>query len=132
MQDGVAERPLDHAAVKTAEKSPLTPRNERRMKELLEALCDPTRVKIVRALRETTLPGGDLPMLRTGAAPPRASTSRCCPTSAAWCQREPGTSSATRSSTRSAGGQVIEKPVGAVDQMELIGGGAGDELSAGV
>ena len=30
------------------------------MKELLEALCDPTRVKIVRALRETTLAAGDL------------------------------------------------------------------------
>ena len=52
MQDGIPERPLDPAAVKTAEKSLLTPRNERRMKELLEALCDPTRVKIVRALRE--------------------------------------------------------------------------------
>ena len=60
MQDGVPERPLDPAAVKTAEKSLLTPRNERRMKELLEALCDPTRVKIVRALRETTLAAGDL------------------------------------------------------------------------
>ena len=35
MQDGVPERPLDPAAVKTAEKSLLTPRNERRMKELL-------------------------------------------------------------------------------------------------
>src|SRR6266702_565258 len=60
MQDGVPERPLDPAAVKTAEKSLLSPRNERRMKELLEALCDPTRVKIVRALRETTLAAGDL------------------------------------------------------------------------
>ena len=58
MQDGIPERPLDPAAVKTAEKSLLTPRNERRMKELLEALCDPTRVKIVRALRETTLAAG--------------------------------------------------------------------------
>src|SRR5256885_17105837 len=60
MQDGVPERPLDPAAVKTAEKSLLTPRNERRMKELLEALCDPTRGKIARALRETTLAAGDL------------------------------------------------------------------------
>jgi DNA-binding transcriptional ArsR family regulator len=60
MQDGIPERPLDPAAVKTAEKSLLSPRNERRMKELLEALCDPTRVKIVRALRETTLAAGDL------------------------------------------------------------------------
>lgn len=60
MQDGVPEHPLDPVAVKTAEKSLLSPRNERRMKELLEALCDPTRVKIVRALRETTLAAGDL------------------------------------------------------------------------
>src|SRR6266540_4759453 len=60
MQDGVPERPLDPVAVKTAEKSSLSPRDERRMKELLDALCDPTRVKIVRALRDTTLAAGDL------------------------------------------------------------------------
>src|SRR6266508_2534045 len=60
MQEGVPEKPLDPAAVKTAEKSLLSPRNERRMKELHDALCDPTRVKIVRALRDTPLAAGDL------------------------------------------------------------------------
>ena len=35
-------------------------RNERRMRALLEGICDPTRVKIVRALRDTTLAAGDL------------------------------------------------------------------------
>jgi DNA-binding transcriptional ArsR family regulator len=38
----------------------LTPRNEKRMRELLEGLCDPARIKIVRALRETTLAASDL------------------------------------------------------------------------
>jgi hypothetical protein len=52
MQDGLPERTLDPATVKTAERSLLTPHNEQRMKELLEALCDPTRVKVVRALRD--------------------------------------------------------------------------------
>lgn len=38
----------------------LTPRNEKRMRALLEALCDPARVKIVRALRDTTLAASDI------------------------------------------------------------------------
>ena len=44
------------------------------MKELLEALCDPTRVKIVRALRETTLAAGDLAKVinRSGLKMPHA------------------------------------------------------------
>ena len=53
-------RPIDPAAVKTAEQQMLTPRNEKRMRELLDALCDPTRITIVRALRDTTLAAGDL------------------------------------------------------------------------
>jgi ArsR family transcriptional regulator len=44
----------------TAERQMLTPRNDRRMRELLDALCDPSRVKIVRALRDTTLAASDL------------------------------------------------------------------------
>ncbi len=54
------EHPLDPIAVATAERQTLTPRNERRMRELLEGICDPTRIKIVRALRDTTLAAGDL------------------------------------------------------------------------
>lgn len=53
-------RPIDPVAVVTAERQMLTPRNEKRMRALLEAICDPTRIKIVRALRDTTLAASDL------------------------------------------------------------------------
>lgn len=53
-------RPIDPIAVMTAEQQMLTPRNEKRMRTLLDALCDPTRIKIVRALRDTTLAASDL------------------------------------------------------------------------
>lgn len=53
-------RPIDPVAVMTAERQMLTPRNEKRMRALLDALCDPTRIKIVRALRDTTLAASDL------------------------------------------------------------------------
>jgi DNA-binding transcriptional ArsR family regulator len=59
--NGIPQRPLDASAVASAEKNMLAPREERRMKELLEALCDPTRVKIVQALSaDNTLAAGDL------------------------------------------------------------------------
>jgi DNA-binding transcriptional ArsR family regulator len=61
LQQGVPERALDPTAVESAEKKMLAPREERRMKELLEALCDATRVKILRALSaDTALAAGDL------------------------------------------------------------------------
>ena len=53
-------RPIDPVAVMTAEQQMLTPRNEKRMRGLMDALCDPTRIKIVRALRDTTLAASDL------------------------------------------------------------------------
>jgi DNA-binding transcriptional ArsR family regulator len=53
-------RPIDPVAVMAAEQQMLTPRNEKRMRALMDALCDPTRVKIVRALRDTTLAASDL------------------------------------------------------------------------
>ena len=52
--------PIDPAAAMTAEHQMLTPRNDKRMRALLEGLCDPTRIKIVRALRDTTLAASDL------------------------------------------------------------------------
>lgn len=52
--------PIDPVAVTTAERQMLTPRNDKRMRALLDALCDPSRVKIVRALRDTTLAASDL------------------------------------------------------------------------
>ena len=53
-------KPIDPVAVVTAEQQMLTPRNEKRMRELLDGLCDPNRIKIVRALRDTTLAASDL------------------------------------------------------------------------
>ncbi len=61
MQNGVPERPLDPAAVASAEEQMLPPREERRMRQILEVLCDATRVKIVRALsKDNTMAAGDL------------------------------------------------------------------------
>jgi len=59
MPNDISE-PIDAAAVTTAEQQKLTPRNEKRMRRLLEGLCDPARIKIVRALRETPLAAGDI------------------------------------------------------------------------
>lgn len=53
-------KPIDPAAAMTAERQMLTPRNDKRMRALLEGICDPTRIKIVRALRDTTLAASDL------------------------------------------------------------------------
>ena len=55
-----AVRAIDPVAVMTAEQQMLTPRNDKRMRALLDALCDPTRIKIVRALRDTPLAASDL------------------------------------------------------------------------
>jgi len=60
MQNGVPDRAQDPQAVASAEQKMLAPKEERRMKELLEALCDATRVKILRALSADTLAAGDL------------------------------------------------------------------------
>jgi DNA-binding transcriptional ArsR family regulator len=53
-------KPIDPAAVATAKQLSFTPRNEKRMRALLDAICDPTRIKIVRALRDTPLAASDL------------------------------------------------------------------------
>src|SRR5689334_6270239 len=61
MQNGVPDRPIDPQAVASAEANLLPPSDERRMRQMLEALCDPTRVKIVQALSaDNTLAAGDL------------------------------------------------------------------------
>lgn len=59
MPDAVL-KPIDPAALKAATRQRFTPRNEKRMRALLDALCDPTRIKIVRALRDTPLAASDL------------------------------------------------------------------------
>lgn len=53
-------RPIDPAAVATAEQSMLSKRAETQARRVLESLCDPTRLRIVRALRETTLAASDI------------------------------------------------------------------------
>jgi DNA-binding transcriptional ArsR family regulator len=61
MSNDVPERPIDPQAVATASAKMLPPRDERRMARMLEGLCDPTRVKILRALSaDNTLAAGDL------------------------------------------------------------------------
>ena len=61
MYADVPDHPLDPEAAATAEARMPTPREERRMSELVEALCDPTRMKIMQALTAgTTLAAGDL------------------------------------------------------------------------
>ena len=51
---------IDAAAVATAEQQTLSPVSERRMRKLLDVLCDGTRLKIVRALRDNQLAASDL------------------------------------------------------------------------
>ena len=53
-------QPIDPFAVATAERLSLSPPSERRMRRLLDVLCDPTRLKIVRALRDNKLAASDL------------------------------------------------------------------------
>ena len=48
------------AAVAVAEQAMLGREGERAAREILDSLCDPTRLKIVRALMETPLAASDL------------------------------------------------------------------------
>ncbi|HEX4743767.1 MAG TPA: metalloregulator ArsR/SmtB family transcription factor [Candidatus Limnocylindria bacterium] len=52
--------PIDPKAVKTAEENMLSRDAEARARQILESLCDPTRLKIVRALRDTPLAASDI------------------------------------------------------------------------
>jgi ArsR family transcriptional regulator, lead/cadmium/zinc/bismuth-responsive transcriptional repressor len=58
--EAIGTRPIDPAAVATAERQTLSPMSEQRMRRLLEVLCDATRLKIVRALRDNELAASDL------------------------------------------------------------------------
>ena len=53
-------QPIDPTAVATAERQTLSPMSERRMRRLLDVLCDGTRLKIVRTLRDNQLAASDL------------------------------------------------------------------------
>lgn len=54
------ELPIDPEAFEAARQSLLSTRSEREARRVMDALCDPTRLKIVRALCETPLAAGDL------------------------------------------------------------------------
>jgi DNA-binding transcriptional ArsR family regulator len=62
MQEAVMpeNRAIDPVAVTAAQKQMLTGRSERDARRILDSLCDPTRLKIVRALEETPLAASDL------------------------------------------------------------------------
>lgn len=60
MQQVASEKPIDPSAVAAAERQSLSDASEREMRRLLEVLCDPTRIKIVRALRGNRLAASDL------------------------------------------------------------------------
>lgn len=53
-------RAIDPAAVSAAQKQMLKGRSEREARRILDSLCDPTRLKIVRALEQTPLAASDL------------------------------------------------------------------------
>ena len=55
-----AERPIDAGAVAVAEQAMLGREGERAARDILSSLCDPTRLKIVRALNQTPLAASDL------------------------------------------------------------------------
>ncbi|HET8567470.1 MAG TPA: metalloregulator ArsR/SmtB family transcription factor [Candidatus Limnocylindria bacterium] len=56
----VPERAIDPAAVESARQNMLSRPAEERARRLLDGLCDPTRVKIVRALRSGPLAASDI------------------------------------------------------------------------
>ena len=58
--EAVTAQPIDPDAVANAERQTLSPMSERRMRKLLDVLCDGTRLKIVRALRDNQLAASDL------------------------------------------------------------------------
>lgn len=60
MASGPPGRAIDPGAVDAARQNMLSRPAEARAKRLLDGLCDPTRVKIVRALRDGPLAASDL------------------------------------------------------------------------
>ena len=122
---------IDPAAVATAERQTLSPMSERRMRRLLEVLCDGTRLKIVRALRDNQLAASDLARI--------LGRSRSATSQHLKVLRDIGVVVPARNGnvvrytlSEEMNGQVIEDAVGAFDQMQTIRGGEGEEVSTGV
>ena len=61
--------PIDAHAVEVALEKLITTRQEREARELIESICNVTRVKIIRALAETPLAAGDLARVVNRTAP---------------------------------------------------------------
>jgi len=124
VQNGVPERPIDPQAVKEASSKMLPPRDERRMEELLAALCDATRVKIILALSEdNTLAAGDLAHV--------IGRSRSATSQHLKVLKEIGAVSSRRegnvvrySLSPDVNGEVIEKAVSAFERLRVESGAA--------
>ena len=65
----VRTAPIDAHAVDIALAKLITTRQEREARELIESICNVTRVKIIRALAETPLAAGDLARVVNRTAP---------------------------------------------------------------
>jgi DNA-binding transcriptional ArsR family regulator len=61
--------PIDAHAVEAAQQKLITTRQEREARELIESICNLTRVRIIRALAETPLAAGDLARVVNRTAP---------------------------------------------------------------
>jgi DNA-binding transcriptional ArsR family regulator len=116
------ERPIDLAAVRAAQEHMLTPRNERRMRQILDALCDPTRVNIVRALSETTLAAGDLAQVIGRSRPATSQHLKVLrDLGAVVAKREGNTVRYSLSNEVSA--DIIENTAASFDRLEVTDGG---------
>ena len=60
MDGTTAGKAIDPQAVETAEQNMLSKKAEAGATKVLESLCDPTRLRIVRALCDTTLAASDI------------------------------------------------------------------------
>ncbi len=60
MDTSVTGNAIDPQAVARAEQNMLSKQAEAQAKRVLGSLCDPTRLRIVRALRDTALPASDI------------------------------------------------------------------------
>src|SRR3989442_12984514 len=58
--EAMTPHPIDPVAVASAEQQMVRGAPERRMRKLVEVLCDTTRLKIVRALHDNELAASDL------------------------------------------------------------------------
>jgi len=61
--------PIDVHAVEVAQLKPITARQEREARELIESISNVTRIKIIRTLAETPLAAGDLARVVNRTAP---------------------------------------------------------------